>query len=47
MKKLFLLFSLFFAITSLTAQTNTSPSQVDIAKVLKFTNDNYDMGKIP
>lgn len=47
MKKLFLLFSLFFAITSLPAQTNTSPAQVDIAKVLKFTNDNYDMGKIP
>ena len=47
MKKLFLLFSLFFAVGCLSAQTNTSPAQVDIAKVLKFTNDNYDMGKIP
>ena len=47
MKKLFLLFSLFFAVGSLIAQANTSPAQVDIAKVLKFTNDNYDMGKIP
>lgn len=47
MKKLFLLFSLFFAVGSLLAQANTSPAQVDIAKVLKFTNDNYDMGKIP
>ena len=28
------------------AQTNTTPAQVDIAKILKFTNDNYDMGKI-
>ena len=31
----------------LNAQTApTAPTPVDITKVLKFTNDNYDMGKI-
>ena len=28
------------------AQTTTTAQTVDIAKVLKFTNDNFDMGKI-
>ena len=39
--------ALFFGVLNVQAQTNTNPTQVDIAKVLKFTNDNYDMGKIP
>ena len=32
--------------STLTLQAQTSPAQTDITKVLKFTNDNYDMGKI-
>ena len=34
----------FLGTISLNAQT--TPAQTDITKVLKFTNDNYDMGKI-
>ena len=45
MKNLFLCFVLTFQIAFSLAQT--SPVQeTDITKVLKFTNDNYDMGKI-
>ena len=33
-----------FGVFNVTAQT--TPAQTDISKVLKFTNDNYDMGKI-
>ncbi len=47
MKKIFIIMALFFGVLNVQAQTNTNPTQVDIAKVLKFTNDNYDMGKIP
>ena len=44
--KLFTLLSfLFFGVFSLDAQTKPATDN-DIAKFLKFTNDNYDMGKI-
>ena len=46
MKKIFITFLLFIGMVVVKAQTNTTPAQVDIAKILKFTNDNYDMGKI-
>ena len=49
MRKL-LLFTLLSAFApSLFAQTSTPSAQVqkDINKVLKFTNDNYNMGNIP
>ena len=46
MKKIFITFLLFIGMVAVKAQTNTTPAQVDIAKILKFTNDNYDMGKI-
>jgi hypothetical protein len=46
MKKVFFTVLLFLAVSAIKAQTNSTPAQVDIAKVLKFTNDNYDMGKI-
>ena len=46
MKKIFITVLMFLAVLAVKAQTNTTPAQVDIAKVLKFTNDNYDMGKI-
>ena len=45
MKLVTLLSFLFFGITSLNAQTKSATDN-DIAKFLKFTNDNYDMGKI-
>ena len=47
MKKIFITMLMFLAVSAIKAQTNSTPAQVDIAKVLKFTNDNYDMGKIP
>jgi hypothetical protein len=41
-----ILFATLFllGVYNLSAQTNTTPT--DITKVLKFTNDNYNMGKI-
>ena len=45
MKKIFIAFIVLLSVYSAQAQTAT-PQQVDIAKVLKFTNDNFDMGKI-
>ncbi len=45
MKTLTLLSFLFLGICSLNAQS-TPPTENDISKYLKFTNDNYDMGKI-
>jgi len=44
MKKVFLATLLILGAFVLNAQT--TPAQSDITKVLKFTNDNYDMGKI-
>lgn len=46
MKKVFITLIMFLGIVAVKAQTNATPAQVDIAKVLKFTNDNYNMGKI-
>lgn len=46
MKKVFITLVMFLGLVAVKAQTNSTPAQVDIAKVLKFTNDNYDMGKI-
>ncbi|NCA31097.1 MAG: DUF1573 domain-containing protein [Chitinophagia bacterium] len=46
MKKILLVGLVLFGFLTIKAQTNSTPAQVDIAKVLKFTNDNYDMGKI-
>ena len=46
MKKILLVGMVFLSFLAVNAQTNSTPAQVDIAKVLKFTNDNYDMGKI-
>ena len=45
MKKIFIAFIVLLSVYSAQAQTAT-PQQVDITKVLKFTNDNFDMGKI-
>ena len=45
MKKILFALVILFGFLDVHAQTTTTP-QVDIAKVLKFTNDNYDMGKI-
>ncbi len=42
MKKLLIAILMILGLTQLNAQTNTT----DITKVLKFTNDNYDMGNI-
>jgi hypothetical protein len=49
MKKSILIIGLFFAFAPTFAQTTPSSTQVqkDINKVLKFTNDNYNMGNIP
>jgi hypothetical protein len=46
MKKIIIVALLILSISSLIAQTTPS-SDNDITKYLKFTNDNYDMGKIP
>jgi hypothetical protein len=46
MNKILLVGMMFLSFLNVNAQTNSTPAQVDIAKVLKFTNDNYDMGKI-
>jgi hypothetical protein len=46
MKKIIIVVLLILSISSLNAQTTPS-SDNDITKYLKFTNDNYDMGKIP
>ena len=49
MKK-FILFAFLFTVSAqLFAQTTPAKAQVqkDINKVLKFTNDNYNMGNIP
>ncbi len=49
MKKVFLFAFMLVASVQLFAQTTPSTNQVqkDINKVLKFTNDNYNMGNIP
>ena len=49
MKHSILMVLMFFAFVPIFAQTATTTSQVqkDINKVLKFTNDNYNMGNIP
>ena len=49
MKKTLLIIIMFFAFVPIFAQTAPATSQVqkDINKVLKFTNDNYNMGSIP
>jgi hypothetical protein len=44
MKRILVAMVLILGTLSLNAQTTQAP--VDIAKLLKFTNDNYDMGKI-
>lgn len=44
MKKVFLATLLILGAFVVNAQTTPAPT--DITKVLKFTNDNYDMGKI-
>ncbi|NQW79060.1 MAG: DUF1573 domain-containing protein [Chitinophagaceae bacterium] len=46
MKKILLVVMVLLGFLTVNAQTNSTHAQVDIAKVLKFTNDNYDMGKI-
>ena len=46
MKKSLFIIMILIAVFNVHAQTSTTPQPVDIAKVLKFTNDNYDMGKI-
>jgi hypothetical protein len=49
MKKIILFALLFISTIQLFAQTATATKQAqkDITKVLKFTNDNYNMGNIP
>jgi hypothetical protein len=49
MKKTLLIIIMFFAFVPIFAQTIPTTTQVqkDINKVLKFTNDNYNMGNIP
>lgn len=44
MKSILIAIILFGTIINTHAQTSTVPA--DITKLLKFTNDNYDMGKI-
>jgi hypothetical protein len=48
MKHIILIIGIFFAFTPTFAQTAPAATQVqkDINKVLKFTNDNYNMGNI-
>ena len=49
MKNSILIIGMFFAFVPIFAQTAPANTQVqkDINKVLKFTNDNYNMGNIP
>jgi len=49
MKKTLLIIIMFFAFVPIFAQSVPPTTQVqkDINKVLKFTNDNYNMGNIP
>lgn len=49
MKKFLLLAFMIVASVQIFAQTTPATTQVqkDITKVLKFTNDNYNMGNIP
>lgn len=49
MKKTFLFVLMLVASAQIFAQTSAPSAQVqkDITKVLKFTNDNYNMGNIP
>jgi hypothetical protein len=49
MKNTLLIIIMFFAFVPIFAQTVPTTTQVqkDINKVLKFTNDNYNMGNIP
>ena len=49
MKKTLLIIIMFFAFVPIFAQTVPTTTQVqkDINKVLKFSNDNYNMGNIP
>jgi hypothetical protein len=42
----YLFFAILFVFGSIQLNAQTTPVQTDITKVLKFTNDNYDMGKI-
>ena len=44
MKKVFL--ATLFILGAFVLNAQTTPAPADITKVLKFTNDNYDMGKI-
>jgi hypothetical protein len=46
MKKILFTLVVLVGFLSVHAQTTTTPQPIDIAKVLKFTNDNFDMGKI-
>ena len=46
MKSILVVAMLVLGAFNLNAQTNPAPAQTDITKILKFTNDNYDMGKI-
>jgi hypothetical protein len=41
-----ILFATFLFFSTLSVQAQTNPAQTDITKILKFKNDNYDMGKI-
>lgn len=41
-----LLLTALFVLGAFVLNAQTTPAPADITKVLKFTNDNYDMGKI-
>lgn len=41
-----LLLTALFVLGAFVVNAQTTPAPTDITKVLKFTNDNYDMGKI-
>ena len=41
-----ILFAALLVLGALNLNAQNTPAQTDITKVLKFTNDNYDMGKI-
>ena len=41
-----ILVAALFVFGTLVVNAQTAPAPTDITKVLKFTNDNYDMGKI-